>query len=732
MIIKTASLCPSIALILVGLSLAGPLDGAAEPAAVAVPVPAQSDLKALYARAPNLTVERLCEGVKTVRISDRFLIPNPDGKTYDLLQLYFKDYGGPNTIVIADLGTGKVKTLNTGKRSVGFHMAVDVLAPDGKLYLSVMGEAHHEVCVYDPATDTFTLNAIAGMPATLTGETHPMVLGPDNMIYCAGTHPSMSVTAVQIDPTTQQVTEYGPIGPSHAPAHCWAYSMGADDRYLYIASGKTPWYLVAFDRQTRTSEVLLTHDVAGGYLGVDRPAGGVTCFTRIKHADGSFTDTHYWLYQGKAIPQGGEHASAPWPASAPAPARPPVPEFSNMALAPDVNGEAVIWYRLPADKASATAAALVLPDAPASEEDAPPALPSDDAMRAAGWRDIRYPVEMYALRIDRLFELPDGRLMGTAGHYLGNFLYDPGTGKGVHPGKIGLSHYATAIHDGKVYMSGYPNGPLYVYDPARPWTANRALDASRWVRETDPESNPRRLNNFGAAGAKKMLAGVAANGKVYFGGMWMREGAWGGLGWLNVAEGKEYGVWKPFSTAQIRYLAATDEGRVLVLSTTPVGNILLQLPQPDEAALYFWDTTTDAAHPETLVPVPKARHTGPVVAVGGSRVIGWTENPENPKESSILYVVDARTRKVVMQRDLPFPVSMGLTGDQREDSDFRLGPDGRIWTFLNWKLARIHPDDLAVEFLGATGDGGRLAFSGNDVYIAGNEVLRCVRGIVGK
>lgn len=93
---KTAGVCSSIILMLVVLALAGPLEGAAEPAAVVVP--AQPDIRELYARAPNLTVEGLCEGVKTVRISDRFLIPNPDGKTYDLLQIYFKDYGGPNTI----------------------------------------------------------------------------------------------------------------------------------------------------------------------------------------------------------------------------------------------------------------------------------------------------------------------------------------------------------------------------------------------------------------------------------------------------------------------------------------------------------------------------------------------------------------------------------------------------------------------------------------------------------
>lgn len=85
-----------------------------------------------------------------------------------------------------------------------------------------------------------------------------------------------------------------------------------------------------------------------------------------------------------------------------------------------------------------------------------------------------------------------------------------------------------------------------------------------------------------------------------------------------------------------------------------------------------------------------------------------------------------------MSRVLPFPISMDLAGHQWEESDFRLGPDGRIWTFLNEKLARINPDDGSVEFVGSTGRGGRLAFSGDDLYLGGTERLRRIKGVVGR
>lgn len=674
----------------------------------------QPDLAQRLQKAPELKAEDVCTPVNSVRTGMLLWTPNPDAKSYDLLLIYFPQYGGPNTIIIMDLGTGELKTVDT-PRGPNFHLCPALTAPNGKLYISILGERlRQKICVYDPARNDLAVSAVQ-MPDDILGETHPLTLGTDGKLYAAGGHPSKSATVCQIDPETGKVTSYGPVGPSHEPSDCWAYSAAADDRYVYVASGKVPWHLVALDRQTGKSEALVTTEKVDGFVSVSQGRYGCWGYaTKAVGTDGSRLE--YWLHQGKAIPKKSKNESPPW--TEPNPPRPwvempPRPTVSVAKTAADRDGNAEFWYR------------------PFEAGRVPPVRTgSAEELLKQGWKVFRFKVPTYPQEIYRLTELPDGRLFGTAGAYEGNFVFDPATGKAEHLGKSDLSHYATAMLDGKIYMSGYPSSPLYVYDPSKPWTAGTGEPGGKAMEDTDPRSNPRlllRMNEF--AGTHKMYAAaVGADGKVYFGGQWIRNGSAGGLAWYDPKTGKADGFWKPFSNYQVNFLAGAAGGRYIVISTHRVLDTLLGKPKPDQGRLFVFDTAA-AKIVRELDPVKGAKGAGLVVGVGGPRVLGWTENPENPK-TSILYGFDAETAALALARTLPVPLPVGLGSNQQETFDYRVGPDGKVWTFMGGALARIDPKDASIEVVGRVARGGRLAFAGKDVYLAGSAALRRIPGVV--
>jgi len=666
-----------------------------------------NDLPSRLAAAPVLETEDLGEPVRSIRMGMTLWAPNPDGKTWDLVQIYFPKYGGPNAIVVIDLGSGEVKQIDT-ERGWNFHLCPTVIAPDGRLFISILGQRlQQKICIYDPATNELKLDAVA-MPEEILGETHPLVMGTDGNLYAIGQHPTRTATAAQIDPDTLAVTFYGPIGPSHEPNACWGYSGAADDRYIYIASGKVPWYLVAFDRETGKSQTLVETETVGGYVSVGQRPGGCTGqASGIVATDGARVD--YWLYQGKAIPiKDRRKETPPWPEQQQPDPWPEKPEVNTGLTVPDVEGRAEIWVRTAEAKAAV-----------------PEGTPPNAAPEKLGWRRFRFRVPLHPHSIYRLTELPDGRLFGTAGAYEGNFVYDPKTNRSVHLGKIALSHYATAIHDGKVYMSGYPTSPLYVYDPAKPWTAGTFVN-NRVIRDEEEAANPRMLMRLGGkdlAGTHKMYAAVtAADGRVYFGGRWVRDGGCGGLAWYDPATGEAAGLWEPLSNYQITHLATANNGRTVVVSTRRIDDPVLGKPKPEQGALHFFDTQKGELVGK-FEPVAGAKGTGPIVDAGDGRVLGWTVDPEDEK-ASFLYAVDVSDPSLVFKKALPFPLPVSIGSNQQEAWDFRLGPDGRVWTFINNVLVRINPSDGAIKPLGKPDRPGPVAFSNGRVYLGGTVALR--------
>lgn len=662
-----------------------------------------TDLQDKIKKAPTLEVETLSIPIRSTRVGPAMLVPNPDSDSFDLLQWYYKGYSGPTTVFMIDLGTGQVKQDSIPLRRQ-IYLCGNVVAPDGKLYMATPDwDKGMELYVYDPAANALTNRGV--IVDGLVGEKRPMTIGTDGMIYGTGSYRGPSkVGAYQLNPWTGVVTNYGPLGPDHLPNACWSGSIAADDRYIYIASGMVPWHLVAYDRINKTEKVLMTTHEPNKVIDVLQDRYG--CWARIRTGRGSDKITEkFWLYRGQLIKQAGTNALPPWPW--PRVKRPWVDmskrpklflDDSDLnAAVPDAEGRVRMWYR------------------PYKES----------------WKSIDLTVPVYPIEIVRLTELWDGRLFGSGRSYKGHFIYDPLSNQSLYLGSIPLSHYTTALHDNKIHMSGYPSGKFYIYAPDKQWTVGNQTPFSNKIHETDMLSNPRLICSLREyCGVSKIYDSVVGiDDKIYFGGRWARNGNGGGLAWWDTNTEQAGGMWKEFSNYQISYMTSVDKGRYIVISTTAVEDVVLKKPRPKQGKLFVFDTSKGEIIRE-IAPIPNVVSSGLIVGIGDKLVLGMTDHP-NDSRQSILYKCNVLDGDAVDKIIVPYALGIKLGSDQRVRFDYRLGPEGKVWTYVNNVIVKIDPEDMEIEIVGKIDLGGKMAFTGKDLYLSGSEFLRRVPGIAG-
>jgi outer membrane protein assembly factor BamB len=660
----------------------------------------QPELKEALERAPVLQTESLGEPARGVNVWERWLVPNPDGKSWDVLQIYFKEYYGPTWLYAIDLGTGQVhkQRLADGHQ---FYLSGRALAFDGKYYIATPSRKtwSMDLFVYDPATNV--LEERGEIVPGLGGEVRPLVTGPDGRIYGTGTRDNRVGLYIYDPKLGKVVKDFGPVGPSH-PNGAWSrYVMGVDDTHAYIASGMIPaWYLVAVNLASGEEKVLLESPTERVMDIIESFPGA---YARVPQ-DGGAPDKEYWLYHGQAIPKTND--TPPWPKQAsPWDKAVPKPDVYFDQIDPDTQGNATLWYR-------------------SGEE--------------AGWKSVRLEgVESYPHRINPMSVLPDGRLYGTGDDYAGVFVFDPRTDQTTILGpRPGLAPYTQIACGGKLYSSGYSGGHLFVYDPSRPWTLSKGGPPGHpAIDQADARSNARYLGDFDRTTRVGLMhsSALGADGRIYFGGFGLRHYTGGGLGWYDPKTQKMDGFWKPLSGHAVQWIAPALDGRLIVISTIRAADELNDNRAPEQAKLFIYDVTQQKIVRE-IVPIAKGRTTGLIVEVAPGRLLGLTSAPEQSGRS-ILYGVDVTTGEVLFTRDLPSPVSLDdhwphWVDPSYEYTAFVRGPDGFVWTYIKDVLVRIDPKDANVHVVGKIDPVGWPTFVGNDVYFSGPEQLRRIRNIV--
>lgn len=683
-------------------------------------VTGQPELKQDLEQAPKLQTESMGEPARGVNVWERWMVPNADGKSWDLLQIYFKEYYGPTWLFAVDLGTGQVKKQRLADDHQ-FYLSGRALGFDGKYYIAMPSRKtwSMDLFVYDPATNT--VEERGEIVPGLGGEVRPLVVGPDGRIYGTGTRGNRVGLYIYDPKLGKVVKDFGSVGPSH-PNGAWSrYVMGVDDTHAYIASGMIPaWYLVAVNLETGEQKVLLESPTERKMDILEQFPGA---YARIPQGGGA-PDKEYWLYHGQALPKLND--TPPWPGkTSPWDKAMPKPEVYFDQIDPDVEGNAVVWYRSQED---AKAEKKLRGDGAGIEKSDPARL------KTLGWKSVRLEgVPAYPHRINPLSILPDGRLYGTGDDYVGTFIFDPKTDQTNYCGpRTGLAPYTTIVCGGKLYSSGYAGGPLFVYDPGQPWTMGKGGPPNQPA--LGPE-NPHRVGELDRSTRVAIMhsSALGADGRIYFGGFGERGYTGGGLGWYDPKTGEINGLWKPLSGYAVQWIAPVLDGRLIAISTICAPDELNNNQVPEEARLFIYDVSAQK-FVRDIVPVPKGHTTGLIAEVAPGRLLGLTSDRDH-KDRSILYGLDVSTGAVLFTRELPSPVSTDAYWPHWVDPSYEYhafapGPDGFIWTYLKDVLVRIDPKDASVHVVGRVDPVGWPTFVGRDLYLSGHEQLRRIRNIV--
>jgi hypothetical protein len=655
----------------------------------------------LPANAPQLKAEVVSTPVRAARSWSTALAPNARGGWNFITQYFQVNSPQPAEYVVLDLQSGKT-TVTPGRvggyTNSNYQWNSQATAANGRIFFS---ESRCFITYYDPKDEK-----IHEIGQVADPQIHAFIyrwgFGPDGKLY-GGTQSSghNPPVIVQIDPDTLEHRIVGKVGVErNSPNYAYYFSIdttpseGAPQGWIYVAVGQNPWELVALNIATGEQKVLWKATDAWidgfNYLAVGIRTGLLTNMSNSTTRKKEF----FWLADGKIFPC--DISKNPVAAEMPFPARKVVPvgeigapknapELDLSQLTADGDGVGRVFWRA--------------------------------AGSADEFKEVQCKVtNTVPVAIESLISLPGGNLLGNAVQYQGFFRYEPKTKKTTFYGAHGPSRGPRVVVGDKVYICGYPQGVLYVYDPQKPWTSNRRSEELAEKGKLDEAKlatlNPRKLGTFNEANAHYAYYLIPSkNGRLYFGGRRERNGVGGAVGWYDPKTNTFAGHHKDLSFLTPRGMVVLDDMQRIVYS----GELGSDPAQPDkkltEAQLVVYDM--DLNELERITIKPGMKNTGLLLnGVQPGEFIGISE------DEGVLYRYDLKNKKLLDWKTLP-------TGGIGNNSFVR-GKDGMWWGVMGGQLVRLDPATLEIKSFGKFDNPpGLLAWAGDELFgTRGTEVVK--------
>jgi hypothetical protein len=635
-----------------------------------------------------LACQELPGFARVMRAPEPIIVPRADGSPTALCFVGFAEAGKQGMhVVYCDLVAGKtrVEALPAGFTNPWGQ----VWGPDGKLYFGLWAPA--TVLRYDPVADKLDQFGVIEPDIPYKGVC-VMTVGTDEKVYAiAGGY------AFSIDPATDKVARFGHQGPKRKFPVAYTGTLAVDDEYIYSTFGNVASEIFTVAANKATGEQTMLKEIQGAKfqqerLGVTANAGG----------------KDYWMVKGKPVLKQSADEPSPWqqrelPPRKAEPKLKAKPDF--VAGLRQADGSCKVRYR-PG------------PDQP--------------------WQTMTLSLPSDPINLSRIFTLSDGRIVASTWGYEGLNCFEPETNAFSFLGMLPQSNYSNLVVGDKAYLAGYPGGSgCYVWEPAKPWTIGDPLDRPA-TSESRPAQNPRQLEQWARSGNFQfpLLMVQGADKAIYAAIHGERSHAGAVLSWREIDTGKQGHLQEPFETYDPCGLCTALGGTKIVMSTFAVRGAEGQ-PRPESGRLFVIDTATRKVD-WFIDPLPGVDLAGFVVetkpgklVLAGDHRTGWDTDrwKQGKHEYSCLCTVDMETRKVTRVVKLP-----GLLACRREygwHTDFKLGPDGMIYTFYDDALVRIDPETLAITAISKVAPIGCITFAGSDIYLSGTPHFRRVVGAVG-
>ncbi len=627
-----------------------------------------------------------------------YLVPNPDGRSWDMIYPYFNKYGGVQDVVIHDFGSGRTRQQILSTREgdsvltrerIDFHMQPSFYT-DGKLVFEMYGVV--VFIVYDPAANGLVHGAKPFGDEVTNGR---CVLGEDGMIYGLGWPKDKSgLVAYSFDPKTYETKRFETFGPSNERRRELYAEVKMLGDWIYAAFGAEPWHLAAFNFKTAAGRLLgTTEGIIGDYqtIGLTRMEGGFSGYIRNAASIQGIDDFDreefaFWLHDGKIYARTGD-----------------IPPWSDRPAQSD-SGPRYNWQRefqvWPRDFAPPSPPPLIEEDSGKPDTQGRVELRYQPGGQEQ-WKTLPYDVQMFPGIVRLLTEVNDHVLFATDEGYGQHVFYDLTSNQLKRIGGT-LSPYSFGLHGDRLYVSGYPGSQMIQYDFTR----------SLGLKQEPP--NPKRLG-APASDTHIPLGGTigGADGRVYNAGTTAgRRRIGGGLGWYDTTTGQLGGF--PLEDHRIFWMTGAADGRYIVLSSKCDG----------KGQLFVWDTQTHEFR-HKVDPPRGATRPGPIVEAIPGLILGHAGDAEG---GPLLYGFDPASGKILWTKSVPSPPVTAFSQVRRQAYSFRRGPKGFIWTFFDKTLVRIDPRNASVEPIGRT-ESAQLAFAAGGVYIAGGPMLRRIEGL---